>query len=157
MSAEAPSIELAELVDLDAYPLDRPDSDEYRRAVDEARAGLRSVGCAVVRDLVRPDAVRRLNDEIVERKHTTHYSTQVINPYFHMSPNPDYPDHHAVNTFLERSSGFIPGDRMADVRLYAPYPVFHVTGKGGYYFATVMGGPRPPPRRIAALPGQGQS
>ncbi len=37
-------------------------------------------------------------------------------------------------------SGFIPHDRLDDVRLYAPYPVFHITGKGGYYFATVFGG-----------------
>ena len=37
-------------------------------------------------------------------------------------------------------SGFIPHDRLEDVRLYAPYPVFHITGKGGFYFATVFGG-----------------
>ncbi len=33
-----------------------------------------------------------------------------MNPYFHVTPNPDYPAHHPVNTFIERSSGFIPGD-----------------------------------------------
>ncbi|MYE76939.1 MAG: arpA protein [Acidimicrobiaceae bacterium] len=60
--------------------------------------------------LVRPEAVARLNGEIVERKHATHYSTQVINPYFHTAVNPDYPADNPVNTFIERSSGFIPGD-----------------------------------------------
>jgi len=101
---------LADLVDLDRYPIDQPDTDAYRATVAEAQTGLRSVGCAVIKDLVKPDAVRQLNDEIVARKHTTHFSTQVINPYFHMSANPDYPERHPVNTFLERSSGFIPGD-----------------------------------------------
>ena len=33
-----------------------------------------------------------------------------MNPYFHSAKNPDYPDHHPLNTFIERSSGFIPGD-----------------------------------------------
>lgn len=33
-----------------------------------------------------------------------------MNPYFHSEKNPQYPDHHPVNTFIERSSGFIPGD-----------------------------------------------
>jgi len=33
-----------------------------------------------------------------------------MNPYFHTEHNHDYPDHHPVNTFIERSSGFIPGD-----------------------------------------------
>ena len=54
--------------------------------------------------------VRCLDDEIWARKNTTHYSTQAINPYFHVDPNPEFPDDHAVNTFLERSSGFVPGD-----------------------------------------------
>ena len=33
-----------------------------------------------------------------------------MNPYFHTEFNPDYPPGHPVNTFIERSSGFIPGD-----------------------------------------------
>ena len=37
-------------------------------------------------------------------------------------------------------SGFIPVDRLEGMRLYAPYPVFHVTGKSGFYFAAVCGG-----------------
>ena len=37
-------------------------------------------------------------------------------------------------------SGFLPHDRLDGIRIYAPYPVFHITGKGGYYFATVFGG-----------------
>ena len=52
----------------------------------------------------------QLNDEISDRKHAARYSTQVMNPYFHTEYNPDYPAGHPVNTFIERSSGFIPGD-----------------------------------------------
>ena len=37
-------------------------------------------------------------------------------------------------------SGFIPLDRLDRVRIYAPYPVFHITGKGGFYFAAFSGG-----------------
>ena len=101
---------LPDLVDLQAFPIHDPASAGYVAAVDGARAGLRSEGCAVLGGFVRPDAVVRLNDEIGERKHATHYSTQVMNPYFHTLSNPDYPADHPVNTFIERSSGFIPGD-----------------------------------------------
>ncbi|MGI9595113.1 MAG: AMP-binding protein [Acidimicrobiales bacterium] len=38
-------------------------------------------------------------------------------------------------------SGFIPVDRLADMRIYAPFPVFHITGKGGFYFAATSGQP----------------
>ncbi len=103
-------MQLDELLDLDRYPMHEPSSAGYLAAVREARAGLRRDGCAVIKDLVRPAAVRVISDEIAARKHTTHFSTQHINPYFHVTPNPDYPDRHPVNTFIERSSGFIPGD-----------------------------------------------
>ena len=101
---------LGDLVDLDRHPIDRPDTEAFHRLVADVRRDLRSDGCAVIEDLVRPDALGRLGTEIRERKHRTHYSTQVINPYFHVTPDPAFPDRHPVNTFLERSSGFIPGD-----------------------------------------------
>ena len=110
MIQQAAPMNLPDLVDLQAFSIHEPASAEYVAAVDRARAGLRSEGCAVLGGFVRPEAVARLNDEIVARKHTTHYSTQVMNPYFHTSFNAGYPVDHPVNTFIERSSGFIPGD-----------------------------------------------
>ena len=101
---------LERLVDLSRYPLDRPESARYRTMVDEARAGLRSQGCAIVKDMVRGDALQVFANEIRNCKHTTHYSAERINPYFHTETNTDYPARHPVNTFIERSSGFIPGD-----------------------------------------------
>ncbi len=103
-------MKLADLLDLDRYPIHEPGSDAYISAVDVARRELRRDGCAVVKDLVRPAAVRTISDEIVARKHTTHYSTQQINPYFHVDHDDAYPHRHPVNTFIERTSGFIPGD-----------------------------------------------
>ena len=101
---------LGELVDLDSFPIHSPSSPAYRAAVAAARRGIRSTGCAVLAGFVRPSAVTLLNDEIVERKGATHYSTQIINPYFHTIADPAYPPGHPVNTFMERTSGFIPGD-----------------------------------------------
>jgi len=108
------TVTLAELIDLDAYPINKPGSPEYQAVVDNSRQGLRAEGCAVIKDLVRPEARERLGSEIWDRKPTTHFSTQVINPYFHFHHNDDFPDHHPMNTFLERSSGFIPGDSWED-------------------------------------------
>ena len=38
-------------------------------------------------------------------------------------------------------SGMIPRERLHGTSLYSPYPVFHVTGKAGFYYATVFGNP----------------
>ena len=126
-------IGLGDLVDLDAFPVHAPASAGYVAAVDTARVGLRSDGCAVLGGFVRPGAVARLNDEILKRKHATHYSTEVINPYFHTAVNPDYPAGHPVNTFIERSSGFIPGDAWergcaTDVLFRAPEVARFIAG-----------------------------
>jgi hypothetical protein len=101
---------LDDIVDYESYPLDSPDDPRYRDAVASARAGLAEDGCAVIKDFLRPTAVRTIGREIADRKSTTHFSTSSMNPYFHSTHNPSYPDHHPVNTFIERSSGFIPGD-----------------------------------------------
>lgn len=114
IDAPARDISLAEVIDLERYPVDRPSSDGYVAAVHAAREQLRATGCAVAKDLVRPEALRRLGREIWDRKDTTHFSTQVINPYFHFHRNTEFPERHPMNTFLERSSGFIPGDSWGD-------------------------------------------
>ena len=54
-----------QLIDLDRYPLDQPDSHRYRALVEQARAGLRADGCAVVTDLIRGDALPAMSDEIL--------------------------------------------------------------------------------------------
>ena len=101
---------LATLIDLDRYPVDKRDSDIYLTTVDAARAGLRARGCAVIRNMLLPDAVDTLSREIRDAKHSTHYSCENMNPYFHTETDPDYPLRHPLNTFIERSSGFVPGD-----------------------------------------------
>ena len=111
MSTAAKAIE--SLVDLDRYPLLDPASGRYRRVVADARAQLAATGCALNKDFVRPEALELFAREITERKSQTHFSRQDINPYFHTDFNPSFPEDHPVNTFLERSSGFIPGDAWA--------------------------------------------
>ena len=102
--------EISDLVDLHRYPITTPGSADYVNAVEVVREGMRADGCAIAKNLVRPEVVQILSEEIVARKHTTHFSTQNINPYFHVTPDPGYPERHPLNTFIERSSGFIPGD-----------------------------------------------
>jgi hypothetical protein len=101
---------LADLINLDRYPLDQSNGAAFQAVVASAGEALASEGCVVLHNFVQPDALRILSDEISENKPTAHYSTENINPYFHTEHNPDFTDRHPVNTFTERSSGFIPGD-----------------------------------------------
>ena len=101
---------LDDIVDLDAYPIDQADGDAYAELVASARASLQVDGCVVLKDFVRSSALQQFSKEVSARKHLTHFSTESINPYFHTDFNDEYPPQHPVNTFTERSSGFVPGD-----------------------------------------------
>lgn len=103
-------MQLDALVATDKYPVATPHAEAYQAAVAQARAELLATGCAVLKDFISPVGLNTLGREIRERKPATHYSTEAMNPYFHTVPDPGFPDHHPVNTFIERSSGFIPGD-----------------------------------------------
>lgn len=108
------TVRLTDLIDIETYPIDQPNSQAYAAVVAHARDSLRDDGCAVIKNVVRPAARERIGEEIWARKATTHFSTQVINPYFHFHHNDQFADEHPMNTFLERSSGFIPGDSWQD-------------------------------------------
>lgn len=101
---------LESLINTERYPLADRHSATLVSAVETAREALRHDGCAVLRDFVLPETLPTLAQEIWNRKPSTHYSTQTMNPYFHTTHNSDFPERHPVNTFIERSSGFIPGD-----------------------------------------------
>lgn len=103
-----------DLIDLERYPLDDPSSARRAATVGQARAGLRADGCAVIPDLVGPDALTRLHAEIEPNVQDAHFSTQSMNPYFRTDPDPAYPARHPINTFIERSSGFVAGDAWAE-------------------------------------------
>lgn len=101
--------QISDLIDVGRYPLHLPDHPARAEALTRARRQLDANGCAVLPDLLRPEGLRRLRQEFLSLRHTTHYSTSAINPYF-STPDPTEPDDHPVNIFTEKSSGFIPGD-----------------------------------------------
>lgn len=108
------TFELSELLDLERYPLHERGSAARLAAVERARTELRAEGCAVIPGLVRSEGLAELRSEILAAKDQTHFSTQVMNPYFHFHHNEEFPERHPMNTFLERSSGFIPGDAWTE-------------------------------------------
>jgi hypothetical protein len=112
-NATAPVYSISDLVNLETYPLHEPQGAGYRLVVQHARTQLAATGCALNKDFIHADGLRVLGEEIWATKPDTHYSTQKINPYFHTETNANYPLDHPVNTFTERSSGFIPGDSWA--------------------------------------------
>ncbi len=103
-------MEIGSILDLDRYPLDRPDAPARVAALAAARRELADDGCAVVPALVRAEALSALCEEARTIAPAAHFSVARINPYFGTEPDPALPADHPANIFIERTSGFVPGD-----------------------------------------------
>lgn len=111
----------AAVIDLDHYPLDRPDSPEYRHLVDRCRTLLDEAGMFDLEGFVRPEAIAR-TVEIVAPRMATESSTQRRwhNAYFlpHVPGVP--PDHPALAQVLTINHTLC-GDQLLDTPLTALY------------------------------------
>jgi hypothetical protein len=107
-------------IDLDRYPIDR--SGPGREAIiDEARAAIDSVGCAVLKGFVRAERIADLVAECDRTAQYGHRNFNRTNPYF-TQDRPDLPASHPLRRFYDRSNAFVPADHFgADSILRAIY------------------------------------
>jgi hypothetical protein len=114
------------LLDLERYPLDRPDSREAAALVDVCRGQLAANGMFNLEEFVRPSAIARAEAELqplAEQSSFTHQRTH--NVYF----RPDFPglpaDHPAL-TPLETTNHTVCGDQLSGTivnRIYEWQPL----------------------------------
>jgi alkylated DNA repair dioxygenase AlkB len=89
----ASSWQLAEVVDLDRYPIDRPDSDEYRALVAEARRELADDGAFVLDGFVRSEAIGRIVPAVDAIEEHAFHATKNHNVYLRADDPALSPDH----------------------------------------------------------------
>ncbi len=106
------AISLADLVDLQRYPIDRLQQDAGRRLVADCQAALDSIGCIVLSDFITPAALTAMAAEARGLSGQAHFHDIRTNPYG-SAGDPALPADHPVNLFDERSNGFVGGDLMA--------------------------------------------
>jgi hypothetical protein len=90
-------IDPAQLVDLERYPLQRPESDAYRRVVARARQELRDRGAAEIEGFVSPVGVAALArdaDELAARAHVSGGQGTAYLEFPDFSLPPDHPRLH---------------------------------------------------------------
>jgi len=97
---------LAATVDLDRFPLDAPDGAACRDLVARVRADLADVGCAVLRDFVRPGALARATAEARDLARRAVFETRYLTPYSTFGDE-SLPSDHPRRLVMERSSGFV--------------------------------------------------
>lgn len=92
------SMPLSELVDLERYPIDRPESEGYRALVEEVRRKLHLEKAVQLHGFARPEASEAMHEAVRARIDLCDGRTSSCNVFF--SPDdPDLPDDHPVRIF----------------------------------------------------------
>ncbi|WP_059005692.1 HalD/BesD family halogenase [Streptomyces specialis] len=108
-TAEARAVEQA--VDTDRYPLTGPESAEWKSVVSRTRHELRSSGCSILPDFIRPahqDALRR---ECAEIAPDAHYDVETVNAY-NIDIRTPLPEDHPGRLTTRRGNAFVARDRV---------------------------------------------
>ena len=119
------AIDIARVVDLDRYPI-HEDGEARTQLVSSVQKDVRSVGCAVIKQFVKPSAIPALVAEGDKVSHLGHRNFNRTNPCFTQLPA-DLPDTHPLRRFYDRSNAFVPADNFGEdsiIRSLYEWPVF---------------------------------
>jgi hypothetical protein len=118
-------VDVSEIVDLVRYPIHQ-DCDARRDLVAHLQEGINRVGCAVIKNFVRQEALPSLVAEGDRVAHLGHRNFNRTNPYFTTLPD-DVPEDHPLRRFYDRSNAFVPADNFGDdsiIRAIYEWPAF---------------------------------
>jgi hypothetical protein len=108
--SEARSVE--QVVNTARYPLAEPASVAWQNMVDQARHGLRHLGCSVLPNFVRESLLGPLQRECARLAPLAHYDVEVVNAY-NIATDSALPDDHPGRVTMERGNAFVARDRIA--------------------------------------------
>lgn len=117
---------MRDTLDLDTYPLDRPDGAEWRALVDRCRADLARNGMFNLRGLLRPDAARQAARALEPRFATEAFRHEREHNIYFLKSLPGLPEDHPALRRFRTSNDTLCLDQLQDTpmaQLYA-WPEF---------------------------------
>ena len=103
--------ELSYFVNLNEFPIHDSDDLKYKKIIQEARESLTQDGCYVLKSIINMEAIYEMQKEASKIENLAHYTTNKVNVYF-SKDDASYPKDHPRRFFMERSNGFVSGDKF---------------------------------------------
>ena len=102
---------LSYFINLDKFPIDEPKSSKYQSIIEEAQKALDFDGCYVLPSIITKEAINDMRQEAEKIERLAHYTSNKVNVYF-SKDDPTYPKDHPRRFFMNRSNGFVSGDKF---------------------------------------------
>lgn len=105
---------VADIIDLQTYPIDQPGSSQYKEIVLGVKEGLDEDGCVVLPNFLSDRGLDALVSEAEAKKPQAYYAESKLCNVYLGEGNPNKPNDHPQNIFMERSNGFITADLLGE-------------------------------------------
>jgi hypothetical protein len=105
--------DLTYFINLKKFPIQDQKSKKYKNIINAAREALALDGCYVLKSIINMDAIYEMQKEATSIENLAHYTSNKVNVYF-SKDDPSYPKDHPRRFFMERSNGFVSGDKFPD-------------------------------------------
>ncbi len=102
----------SDIIDIETYPIHCPDSAAYKELIARCRDQAEDPGCVVIKDFIRPEALKAMRAETEKLSAHGHYNDTYTNPY-NSADDESLPETHPKRMFQDRNNGFVAGDLIA--------------------------------------------
>ena len=96
-------------INTEKYPIDTPDAEVLKAAIDDVRGQLKANGCAVLKNFIRPEALAEMASEAAALSPLAHF-THAEATVYGGEPDRSFPEGHPRRRILKRENGFVAGD-----------------------------------------------
>ena len=103
---------LSYFINLEKFPIHDRKNSKYKKIIQEAKKALVTDGCYVFKSIINTEAIYEMQKEASTIEDQAHYTTNKVNVYF-SKDDLKYPKDHPRRFFMERSNGFVSGDKFA--------------------------------------------
>jgi hypothetical protein len=112
-------VELKDIVNLDIYPIDQQDCDEYKKIVNQYSKELDLTGCCSLPNFIKKTSLERMLNEIGRKRNKVYWASDKHNPYF-TKEDKTLSKNHPKRMFQTRHSGYVNSnilDKESDLRI----------------------------------------
>ena len=102
---------LENIINLNEYPINQTNSDEYKKLIDKNKKLLDQDGCCVLPNFIKTQSLSKMKEEVERNLDKIYWTKDSHNPYF-TKDDPELSKDHPKRIFTFRESGYLNSDDL---------------------------------------------
>ena len=98
---------LADIVDLDKYPINDLNSPKIKSLIEKCKKDLDQYSCSTIPNFILPKSLNIMNQELEKQLDEVYMSKESINAYLYSKDDPSLQKDHPKRMFMNRYNGYL--------------------------------------------------